>query len=1206
MRAPSVYMLLTTTALLVTRCTSSPPQPLITPSDEELKPTTKRNATEIIVRAPSAKSYENSIESRSGKTPLLGGIGHSTQLQMEATQAMKRFSQMLHTKFLQDSQHLVRDGKMEILSASTASHDQLLSKQAANDVLKFVKKHNKNLKGKNIINLAAVLDCLDKLDILRLVNLINNHNRPLISAEKMNLVALLKCAYGDVNFQELFRQIMLETEKSSPYQNELKVVVSQLVADSHQSAISEQMELLRRDENKPQELSLTEALASFSLHKIQEQVTKWKNQGDLANDMVEKLSNKPQEEAIRDGSLLKAFFAYFNLWNVKLFPKQLNFFKSLQTQFDDFVAARLIISGKYGSDTNLASICATLENMHASDMAERQLTPDKTLEIFELDNQDSFPLEILAYWSRSVEYFQQKFTAGPAYSFLAQQYTDQFKLAKMLDAYSATYEIEQTLVRLRKDQAKIWCDNGENKKSIYRLLHFNIKHPDLFELPIKSWLAFLEESSHRQPNYIYSLLRSLKKDYTEKELAKFITNGIKDSETRTVIVATILKDELLRLWFNDLKTPDKIAEDFGEYALLCDHYKMFHRRVGHDETIAIGRLWPSASSFINRFNLSKLDLETYMKDGSLLRFYAEFVNEVNESIRVEPLDLFALLFARYGRSSVADILSGSEMTLRTSEETLGRTITRAQNRQIRFWIEKETNPSDVVKEIKLNDEKEFTPSRLKFLLMYVDMNNNMYGRNSVTPYSLLKMYHHPLTLERLFSGLPESTELKELGKQIEEGVVYHFEHPNVSPNELFLQLPSNFKVKKVLDQTTKLWVESGKKYLSTHPGATFEPIRTLNTVHNYDTLIDMIAMAAKDENLKSVALFLKRDLWSKWANDGQRKNSPYKFTSKNADTMVEEYEKWLNEIKLSMKDNFPVHVSWEFNNEFARGELSDIALANNVIFSNIVTKIDALNKDHLGEPLNLFAILKLHFNRRSIFRLAHPPNTKNVRKNVRDATMQLKTDQMKFWLNVGVDPAELLVDLALSLDTKEPATLVRFRTFVEFSIEYHTKIKPATSTMGILRDRYGDTLTNFLSQATQSSKPTWIWKDASGTKIDVFRIVSDENKQSLHYAWMKYIFVRIMDSSLQELEVDSNIIGKMRIKLSDEVLVWLIKIIYQQSHSTAEKTEIALVKAWCDAKFDESTVKVLMNGPYDPFQWTEFKLFDEFKKAKVAEMNIKK
>ncbi|CEG46272.1 reverse transcriptase [Plasmopara halstedii] len=356
MRSPSVYILLTTTALLVTRSTALTTQPLFTPSDEELKPTTKRNATKISVRAPSANVDEKLLESRSSGTGaskmavtlhLVGGIENSAQ--QEAKQAMKKLPEMLHPRVPHDSQHFVRDSKMGIPSSSTALHDQTLSQKQIEVGLAFLKEYNKNMEHAEVIDQAEVLKCLEKDDISGLEALVVEHNKPLISAKRMNLATLLNLVYGDKNARDMINTFTKTFKSSSIKRKGMKVAATQPFKNSHQlldkrsTPVTEETKSLTRYGYTWPDPVLTEAFAAYSPHINQFQLTEWKNQGKLAEDMVEKLSNYPHEEAIRDGSLLKAFVAYIDLWNIKLSPKELNLFESLKTQFGDYVAA----SGKH-------------------------------------------------------------------------------------------------------------------------------------------------------------------------------------------------------------------------------------------------------------------------------------------------------------------------------------------------------------------------------------------------------------------------------------------------------------------------------------------------------------------------------------------------------------------------------------------------------------------------------------------------------------------------------------------------------------------------------------------------------------------------------------------------------------------------------------------------------------------------------------------
>ncbi|KAL8005894.1 hypothetical protein Plhal703r1_c07g0041671 [Plasmopara halstedii] len=922
----------------------------------------------------------------------------------------------------------------------------------------------------------------------------------------------------------------------------MEVVAAQPIENSHQLVVEHKIpvsEEMKSDEHTPPDSLLTEAFATYSPDKNRVQLMEWKNQGKFAEDLVEKLLNNPHEEVIRDGSLLKAFVAYIDLWNIKLSPKKLDLFESLKTQYDDYVAARLIISGKYGGDKHLASICASLENMHASDMADRKLTPHNTLILFKLKNQDSFPEEILAYWCRSVEHYQQKVKAGSAYSYLAQYYTDQFKLAKMLDAFKYESDIDKTLKNLLKNQAENWCDKGENQESIFKLLHFDIKRLDLFELPIKSWLAFLEESSQRYPDLMHYSIGSLKKVYTEHELATFITKGLKNPK-------------------------QKIAEYFGEKNPLRFSYTNFYRRIGFSKKVLPihTKFWPSS-----QFSDSKLVPNLHEKPkvdsknaNDLLESFANFVAEYNTHFRVESLDLFALLCARFYRRDVTGILTSGNMKLRL-DENLDRTITRAQNSQIQFWIKEKTDPDVVIDMISLIGLNNFTSSRLKLFLMYMNKYNDILKPKIVTPFSVLATYYHPVILASLFYKLPKVSELEEFGKQIEKSVLDFFEHTNSPPDQVLKDDPFIFKSNK-FDQTARLWLRNGKTYQSAHPGTPFNPIRILNTVHTDVALIDMITEAAKDDNLKSVAEVLKRDLWSKWTKKWNQNFSDL-GTSSNVLTMVENYRIWLNTIRKSMKEKYhPGNRYWDYERDFDDGMIFDEALHDGKCFENIVTTIETFNKNHLGEPLGVFSMLRLLFDRRSVFRLAYPPKVEDRTPHFEAVIKQLQADQELWWHQSRVRPANLLNDLDFKLDTKNSATLARFKTFVKYSVEYYTNKNVPNDTLKILEEHYGnDALNAILREATKECTPSWIWKDASGTKKDIFQIVSDPNKASLHYAWMKYMFVMIMDSPRHVFEFNDDTAREMKMKLSILTYKWLEEMIETDGvGNQATKTEKALVK----------------------------------------------
>ncbi|KAG6955566.1 hypothetical protein JG688_00011819 [Phytophthora aleatoria] len=174
-------------------------------------------------------------------------------------------------------------------------------------------------------------------------------------------------------------------------------------------------------------------------------------------------------------------------------------------------------------------------------------------------------------------------------------------LSTMVETAKRIPKTEAIATQVQAKQIKNWMKAGKTPDDVFELLKLNTAKSLLFDRPpVNAWLKYMDEFTQSNAGSHFSTIATLRKIYTDDELAEMIIVAAKNSKTSDA--GKRVETELLRTWFNEMKTPTDIL-------------KMLNRRKPGQTSLA--PIWAKYSDLFKKVDPRfKTDmLEDWLKKG---------------------------------------------------------------------------------------------------------------------------------------------------------------------------------------------------------------------------------------------------------------------------------------------------------------------------------------------------------------------------------------------------------------------------------------------------------------------------------------------------------------------------------------------------------------------------------------------------------------
>ncbi|ETL86274.1 hypothetical protein L917_14287, partial [Phytophthora nicotianae] len=130
-------------------------------------------------------------------------------------------------------------------------------------------------------------------------------------------------------------------------------------------------------------------------------------------------------------------------------------------------------------------------------------------------------------------------------------------LSTMIETAKRMPSTKDVANKIQTKQIQHWMKAGKTPNDVFALLKLNSAKSILFDQPaVNTWLRYLDDFSASKPASQYSTIATLRTLYADDELAKMIVIASRNSKTSEA--GKRVETELLRTWFNEMKTPKDV------------------------------------------------------------------------------------------------------------------------------------------------------------------------------------------------------------------------------------------------------------------------------------------------------------------------------------------------------------------------------------------------------------------------------------------------------------------------------------------------------------------------------------------------------------------------------------------------------------------------------------------------------------------------
>ncbi|RAW26900.1 hypothetical protein PC110_g16700 [Phytophthora cactorum] len=551
------------------------------------------------------------------------------------------------------------------------------------------------------------------------------------------------------------------------------------------------------------------------------------------------------------------------------------------------------------------------------DWLKKGLITEDTFKLLTLGNaaDDLLNGSMLSAWVTYIKVFNQE-NPTQKMSLLATltaRFGDE-AVSTMVETAKRAPKTKDIASKVQAEQIQNWKKLGKNPDDVFELLKLNTAKSLLFDQPpVNTWLKYMDDFRKTNTGSQFSTIATLRKIYTDDELAEMILIAAKNSKTSDA--GKRVETELLRTWFNEMKTPTDIL-------------RLLNRRTPGQTSLA--SIWTKYVDLFNKVDPRfKTDmLEDWLKkglitedtfklltlgnaaddllNGSMLSAWVTYIKVFNQENPTQEMSLLATLTARFGDEAVSTMLEAAKKMPKTA-----RIANSVQKEQIRHWLSTKKLPDDVFVLLKLNTAKTrlFDQPQLNTWVRYVDAFNDANPASKTTLFSTLTTRYNEATLAQMLvvartsRGSARTTAIRIQAEQTKFWLSVKRTPDDIFKMLQLKKLGTNFLTNPIFLAWVKYTDDFRKNDLGTH----LSTLTTLRKYHSDETLAKLFTEASKKTKTTKIGRRLEAELLREWSLAG---TSPVQVFSRlnlrsTGRKMLESpvYTMWTNYIAMFKKAN---------------------------------------------------------------------------------------------------------------------------------------------------------------------------------------------------------------------------------------------------------------------------------------------------------------
>ncbi|KAL4115005.1 hypothetical protein PRIC2_013901 [Phytophthora ramorum] len=447
-------------------------------------------------------------------------------------------------------------------------------------------------------------------------------------------------------------------------------------------------------------------------------------------------------------------------------------------------------------------------------------------------------------------------------------------VATMVEAAKKVPKTAIIAKQVQAEQIQQWLVAGKTPTDVFALLKLKNEGTRLFYQPqLTTWVKYMDEFNTVNPGTQLTSIAILKKYYADDVLAKMIATVRKTSSTSDT--AKRLETELLREWFNSMKSPTDIlrllnlhkaglkASESPLFTVWKNYIQLFNTV---DPRFKMDMLegWLKKDKITeDTFRLLTLgNAADDLLTGSLLNAWVSYIKLFNKENPAEKMSIIATLTARFGDEAVATMVEAAKKV-----PTSAAIAKQVQAEQIQHWLAAGKVPDDIFVLLKLNKEgtRLFAQPQLNAWVKYMDEFNMAKPKRKTTLLSALSTRYNEPTLVQMMIAAKKVPSTNSLALRLQYEQTRFWLRANQNPADIFVMLKLHRAGDTLLSNPLfGAWAKYTADFRKINPGTEFTTMGTMRNYYKDDILTNMILAAGKFSSTSDLARRLEAELLREW------------------------------------------------------------------------------------------------------------------------------------------------------------------------------------------------------------------------------------------------------------------------------------------------------------------------------------------------------
>ncbi|KAL3663842.1 hypothetical protein V7S43_011255 [Phytophthora oleae] len=453
-------------------------------------------------------------------------------------------------------------------------------------------------------------------------------------------------------------------------------------------------------------------------------------------------------------------------------------------------------------------------------------------------------------------------------------------LSTMIETAKRSSKTSAMADKIQAKQIANWAALGKNPDDIFEVLKLNSAKSLLFDQPpVNTWLKFMDDFALKSSSAEFSAISTLRKYYSDATLAKMII--VASKSTKTSDAAKRVETELLRTWFNSMKSPTDVlrllklnkASQSSLSPIWTKYVALFNKVDPKFKTEMLQEWVKKGLITDDTFRLLTLgNAADDLLNGSLLSAWATYIKVFNQQNPTEQLSLIAVLTARFGDEAVSTMVEAAKKV--PTYHTIANSV---QTEQMKLWLNAEKIPDDIFVLLKLNTVKTklFDQPQLNTWVVYLDKFNKANPNSKTTLFSTLQTRYSEATLAQMLVVAKTTPGLESLAVRIQAEQTRFWLNANRRPGDIFKMLRLNILGSDLMhNQLFTAWVKYTDEFRKLNPGTKLTTLATLRKYYSDETLLTLFIKVSQSPKTSKMGKRMQAEMLREWFSAGTRATHP--------------------------------------------------------------------------------------------------------------------------------------------------------------------------------------------------------------------------------------------------------------------------------------------------------------------------------------------